>query len=334
MSLFNWNKRKIKTTVTSDTPARQLYDALIRDDIAPFLKSLHYSRKGNTFVKKRDDEVYTVINFQGGKWNDMEYEQEFYVNAAIISPSVYRAFYGEETTLKEYEGVISFRVEEFVKTLPASIKIRKGTDTAPIKDRLLEGIKQIEQDVFAQFNSLDDIRRYLEKKMIIKGIQPLIGLPPQAPVNLAIIYGLQGDMAQAEVAFRSHIAAQMKRKDISQHAKRSIIRTCLLQAQSIGCTLHYPELNTESLIRITFAISRRIPAGDENKSIRRFENLLSKLTYEKRLGYTKSYSSRAKPGELTFRFYTENPDEVMMILEKLAAKVPIKPVIYIEQGAA
>lgn len=328
MSFFNWQKRKIKMSIVNETPAKELYESLIRNEIAPYLKTLHYYRNGHTFVKKRDDEVYTIINFQGSKWNDAKFEQEFYVNVAIISPSVYRAVWGEETTFKEEDGTLSARADFFVDNFPSSIKIRKGTDTEPIKDRILECLEYIEQNIFAQFNSLDDIRRYLADQLNIK----YIGWAFQKPLYLGVMNALQGQPARAEEQFHSYIAEQMKRKDISSFAKRSIMRNCTLQAQAVGCLLHFPELDNESEIRVTFTTSRRTPIGDENKSIRRFENLLYKLGYDKELGYIEHYGSRARQGEMTFRFYTENPDETIKLLNRLAEKVPVKPAIYMAKG--
>ena len=121
---------------------QQIFNALIKQDIKPFLIKRGYKKKGLNFYRTTENLIY-LINFQKSSGNTAD-TMMFYVNCGIYAAELARLQSREMVTApKEAECHFRARINSIVEDAPDRFSITATTNLDEITKLLLLGLEEV-----------------------------------------------------------------------------------------------------------------------------------------------------------------------------------------------
>jgi Domain of unknown function (DUF4304) len=141
------------------TPAGWLsgrFNALLTDEVRPFLKARGFAKSGPTFVRRRPP-VYDVINFQGSSGNGLGAVHKFFVNVGMGSSAIDEAT-GDSSRPSKWTCLYEQRWGSLVAGVPVQVEFSPTSDMRALADRLRAWLGELVD----RFDHLDSTEAILD----------------------------------------------------------------------------------------------------------------------------------------------------------------------------
>ncbi|WP_084357050.1 DUF4304 domain-containing protein [Mycolicibacterium wolinskyi] len=125
---------------TAGGSLQQAYDAVVSDDVSPFLRARGFEISGSSFERERGA-LYDVIDFQADRHNGTMSWHGFFVNVGVGSAEVDTAWSGYERAAHPLKGsLLQRRWEYLVPDLPYEVRFDHSTDMPQFAAALCDGV--------------------------------------------------------------------------------------------------------------------------------------------------------------------------------------------------
>lgn len=121
---------------------QQLFNALIKQDVKPFLSNYGYTKKGLNFSRKAEELIY-MFNFQKSSGNSAD-NVMFYVNCGIYSAELAQ-IQSKEILTAPHESECHFRarIGEIAWAVPDRFAVTPDTNRDDLIKMLLPGLEDV-----------------------------------------------------------------------------------------------------------------------------------------------------------------------------------------------
>lgn len=196
---------------------------LVKETMAPLLKSHGFNKKGNHFARMFSEFSWT-LNVQSSKWNTND-DVEFTINTGLFINKLYGTYYLYDPPAfpTEVESVLRRRVSELKSESEEYediwYKLTLATDLNDLKERIKKDIEDVILPHFQQFQSIKDIIQRLEKSEEVGYFEPAY--------VLAILYKENGDIEAAQKRMKN-VYIECETEDQREYAKELAERLGLM----------------------------------------------------------------------------------------------------------